>query len=96
MPRKPDNPSVSQMKAGDLSNVIKESDGLHIVKLVQKEPSRQMSFEEAKVDIENKLMLPIMNKRKAEWENALKKNAKIEIIQDKLAMPEKENKGRNQ
>ena len=88
--------AAAKMKSGDLSDVIKESDGLHIIKMLKKEPFRQFSFEEARVDIEHRLMGPVMNKRKTEWENRLKKTAKIEIMQDAPAMPAKENKGRNQ
>ena len=85
--------AASLMKPGDLSSVIIESDGLHIIKLVRKEPSRQLSFEEARVDIEHKLMLPIMNKRKEQWANELKKNAKIDIIENKTVKPAQATKG---
>ena len=83
------------MKAGDLSNVIIESDGLHIIKLLQKEPSRQLSFEEARVDIERELTLPVMNKRKQQWENEMKKNARIEIMNTQDVMPVPGNMGQN-
>jgi len=92
---KQEYPSIFQaaaiMKPGDLSGVIKESDGLHIIKLLKKEPSRQLSFEEAKVDIEHKLMLPVIDKRKQQWENELKKNAKIEIMNTQDVKPAPEN-----
>ena len=48
-----------------------------------KGPSGQMSFEEAKPAIEEKLMAPRIQKREEEWMNALKKDAKIEITMDK-------------
>jgi len=81
--------TAAKMKSGELSSVIKESDGLHIVKLLQKEPSRQLSFDEARGEIEHKLMQPLINKRKLQWDNELKKNAVIEIMdtQDVMSVP---------
>jgi len=71
--------TAAKMKPGELSNVIKEEDGLHIIKLVRKEPLRQLSFQEARVDIERKLTQPDMNRVKERWKDSLKKKAKIEI-----------------
>ena len=48
-------------------------------------PSGQMSYEEAKPAIEEKLMTPLVQKREDEWVNEMKKNAKIEITLDKAA-----------
>jgi len=71
---------LGTMKPGGVSGVIQERDGLHIVKLKRREPARQMTFKEAKNIIEQKMMRKAVEKRKEEWENQLKKNAKIEII----------------
>jgi foldase protein PrsA len=79
--------AAAGMKAGEVSNVIKERDGLHIVKLKGKEPARQLSFEEASVFIEQKLQEPLMNKRKNEWESELRKKAKIEILDIQDVIP---------
>ena len=79
--------AAAVMKSGDLSTIITEDDGLHIVKFMQKEPSRKMSFEEARGTVEQKLMAPMFEKRKEEWANGLKKNARIEIL-----LPEVEKK----
>ncbi len=40
--------AVTGMKVGELSGVIKDKDGFHIIKVTKKEPSRQLTFEEAK------------------------------------------------
>lgn len=48
-------------------------------------PSGQMSFEEARPLIEQKLMKPAVQKREEEWFESLKKAAKIEITSDKSA-----------
>jgi parvulin-like peptidyl-prolyl isomerase len=83
--------AAAVMQEGGLSAVIAEDDGLHIIKLLKRQPSRQMAFEEAKGPIEQKLMLPLVTKRKQEWEAELKKAAKIEIL-----LPEVEKKLREE
>ncbi len=45
----------------------------------------QMSFDEARPIIEEKLMKPLVQKREDEWVEGLKKTAKIEIMLDKSA-----------
>jgi parvulin-like peptidyl-prolyl isomerase len=62
--------------------VIREEDGLHIIKVMKREPERQLSFEEARPQIEIELKRPLIEKRKQEWEAELKKKAKIEILLD--------------
>jgi peptidyl-prolyl cis-trans isomerase C len=69
-----------KMKPGSLSDVIREEDGLHIVKVMKRAPARQMSFEEAHPWIESELKRPLIEKRTQEWEAELRKGAKIEII----------------
>ena len=73
---------VTGMKVGDLSSVIKDKDGFHIIKVTQKEPSRQLTFEEAKSTIETKFLVPAQEQRKEEWEKELGKDAKIEILSE--------------
>lgn len=48
-----------------------------------KGPKGQMTFEEAKPAIEEKLMTPLVQKREDEWVEGLKKAAKIEIMPEK-------------
>jgi len=50
-----------------------------------KGPSGQMSFEEARPAIEEKLMPAAVKKREDEWVEELKKAARIEIISDQSA-----------
>jgi parvulin-like peptidyl-prolyl isomerase len=84
--------AAAKMKSGELSAIIKEEDGLHIVKFLKKVPPQTLSFEEAKGDIERKLMQPFIEKRKAEWERGLKKNARIEIMLAEVEKKIKEEK----
>jgi parvulin-like peptidyl-prolyl isomerase len=71
--------AAAKMKEGELSEVIRQSDGLHIIKVTKKEPARQLSFEEVRPMIENKAKAPLIEKRKQEWETGLKSSAKIEL-----------------
>jgi parvulin-like peptidyl-prolyl isomerase len=71
--------SLSGMKSGDVSGIIQERDGLHIVKAGSKSPARIMTFKEAKHIIGQRLMNQAIEKRKEEWEKGLKKSAKIEV-----------------
>jgi len=72
--------AARDMKAGDLSGIIKDKDGFHIIKLIKKEPSRQLTFEEAKSAIETKFLLPAQEQRKKDLEKELRKDAVIEIM----------------
>jgi parvulin-like peptidyl-prolyl isomerase len=74
--------AAARLKEGSLSDVIREEDGLHIIKVMKREPARQLSFEEARPQIEIELKRPLIEKRKQEWEAELKKKAKIEILLD--------------
>ncbi len=76
--------AMAGMNVGDLSGVLTDRDGLHIVKVSRKDAPRQATFEEAKGAIEPKFLVPAQDKRKDEWEKELKKNARIEIV---LAAP---------
>jgi PPIC-type PPIASE domain/SurA-like N-terminal domain len=77
--------TMSGMKVGQLSGVIEGKDGFHIIKVEKKEPAHLASFKEAKPTIEARFLVPAQNKRKEEWENQLKKHAKIEIMSAKKA-----------
>lgn len=72
--------TMVDMKVGDLSGLIAEGDGLHIIKVIKRELSRQATFEEARPTIEPKFLVPVQEHRKEEWEKELRKDAKIEIM----------------
>jgi hypothetical protein len=76
--------TMTGMKEGDLSGVIKDRDGLHIIKIIKKEPSRQATFEEARPSLEPRFLVPAQDKREEEWEKELRKDAQIEILLDKF------------
>lgn len=72
--------TLTKMKQDEVSNIVKETDGLHIVRMKKKEPSKEMSFEEARNVIEKELQSSLAEKRKDEWEKSLKRDAKIEVL----------------
>ena len=72
--------AMTEMNIGDLSGVIKDKDGFHIIKVVKKDVSRPATFEEARGAIEPKFRVPAQEQRRQEWERELKKDAKIEIM----------------
>ncbi len=83
--------TMTDMNVGDLSGVIKDKDGFHIVKVKKKEPSRQLTLEETKGTIELKFLVPAQDHRKEEWEKELREKAKIEIMTDAVEKKLKEN-----
>jgi len=95
--RKDKNPeiykAIAGMKAGDLSDVMQDKDGFHIIKVINKEPSRQLTFEEAKSAIETRFLVPAQDQRREDWEKELRKNAKIEIMLDDMKKDHKEDAG---
>jgi peptidyl-prolyl cis-trans isomerase C len=76
--------TMTDMKAGDLSGVIKDKDSYHIIKVVKKEFSRQSTFEEARPVIEPRFLVPAQDQRKEEWGKELRKDAKIEILTEEI------------
>jgi hypothetical protein len=70
----------AKLKPGNLSDVIRENDGLHLIKVTGRQPASPLSFDEARPLIEDELKRPLIEKRKKEWEEELRKRAKIEII----------------
>ncbi|MBS1127178.1 MAG: peptidylprolyl isomerase [Nitrospirae bacterium] len=71
---------AAKLKVGEVSDVIKENDELHIIKMTKREPAKQLSFDEARALIESELKRPLIERRKQEWEAELRKSAKIEIV----------------
>jgi uncharacterized protein (DUF2249 family) len=76
--------AMTEMNVGDLSGVIKDSDGFHIIKILKKYKSHQATFDEARGALESKFLVPTQEQRKQEWERELKKGAKVEIMLDDI------------
>jgi parvulin-like peptidyl-prolyl isomerase len=76
--------AAKKLKVGELSGVIKASDGLHIIKLKAYAPEKQLSFDEARGSLEGKFRVPAQQQRLEEWGRELRKDAKIEIKDAKI------------
>ncbi len=80
--------AMTKMKKGEVSDIIKDVDGIHIVKMLGKEPARQMTFDEARNLLQRDYIAMEGEKRMKDWIDELKKSAKIEIrlaeVEEKL------------
>lgn len=72
------------MEVGQYSGVVKDNGSLHIFKVLKNEPARDMTEEEARGFIEDRLAPYFQEQRRAEWMEELRKNAEIEILLDDL------------
>jgi parvulin-like peptidyl-prolyl isomerase len=73
--------AARNLREGELSGIIKTPDSLHIVKLIQYTPEKQITFDEARGAIEGTLKARARQKRFREWEAELKQGAEIEIME---------------
>lgn len=69
------------LKPGELSGIIKAGDGFHIIKVKEYTPERYYTFEESRGAIEKKFRIEAQQQRALEWEQDLKKDSRIEILQ---------------
>jgi peptidyl-prolyl cis-trans isomerase SurA len=70
---------IFTMREGDISEVIRTSNGLHIVKIESFSKGAEQSFPEIKAEIERRLLQGKMEQRFQDWTNELKDRAFIEI-----------------
>jgi parvulin-like peptidyl-prolyl isomerase len=82
--------AARELAEGQLSPVIKTSDSFHIIKLKKYSPEVKADFAQIRGLIERKLRAAAQQKRMAEWEAGLRKNAKIEILDPGEAGEKKE------
>jgi parvulin-like peptidyl-prolyl isomerase len=67
-----------KMELNTLSDVIKMQQGFAIIKVEEKQPERQKTFDESKDEIKNKLLSEKQRKVYESWLKKVKKTAKIE------------------
>jgi peptidyl-prolyl cis-trans isomerase SurA len=70
---------IFAMKEGDISDVTRTPNGLHIVKVETFSKGSERPFPETKAEIERRLLQEKMEKRFQDWTNELKDRAFIEI-----------------
>jgi peptidyl-prolyl cis-trans isomerase SurA len=78
--------AARKLQVGEHSELLRTKDSMHVIKLIEYTPGRQKSYEEVRDSIEGKLKSAALVKRRQEWEQQLRKDAKIEV----LAAPDKQ------
>jgi len=72
------------LKIGEISDIIKASDGLHIIKLIEHEEERYPTLDEMRSYLEGQLYPSAVEKRKKEWREELRKGASIKVYEENL------------
>jgi len=72
--------AASKLKVGELSEPIKADNRWYIIKLEDKKPAHQISFEEAKEKLKRELEADRAAELKKKWVDGLKAKAKIEVF----------------
>jgi peptidyl-prolyl cis-trans isomerase C len=68
------------LKPGELSDVVETQFGYHIIKVVEKQPARTVSFDEAKQKIQDFLKSQKIRKGINDYVEKLRKEGKVEIL----------------
>lgn len=76
--------AFSLKKPGDISDIVKTTFGYHIIKLEDRKPPQQLSFEEVKDKIKNRLKEEKRSKILEEYLKKAKKSYKIEVNENLL------------
>ena len=71
--------AAKAMKNGEVSDVVQNDEGYHVLKLIEFSPEKQLTLEEAKPTLELRLKSDAQQKRLDEWSQELRKDARIEI-----------------
>jgi len=69
-----------KLKVGEVSDIIKAENNWFIIKVEDKKPERQMTFEETKARLQKELETERANELKKKWIDSLRAKAKIEIL----------------
>jgi parvulin-like peptidyl-prolyl isomerase len=72
--------AAKKLAPGELSGVITMPSELHIIKLEKYSPERQATYDEVKDKVGLKFKVPAQEQRMKEWEEELKKGAKIVLV----------------
>jgi len=69
-----------KLKVGEVSDIIKAENNWFIIKVEDKKPEHQMTFEETKAKLQKDLEAERANELKKKWIDSLRAKAKIEIL----------------
>ncbi|MEW6520638.1 MAG: peptidylprolyl isomerase [Thermodesulfobacteriota bacterium] len=75
--------AMQGMEIGEFSGVVQDGDTFHIFEVLAKDPARDLTEEEARTMLEDRLAPSFQEKRRAEWMGELRRDAKVEILLDK-------------
>lgn len=75
---------MTEMKVGDFSEIVEDNGTFHIFEVMKNEPARDMTEEEARGFIEDRLAPYFQELRRSEWMKELRKDAKVEVLLDEL------------
>ncbi|MBF0273993.1 MAG: peptidylprolyl isomerase, partial [Nitrospinae bacterium] len=68
-----------KLKVGEVSDIVRTNFGLHLIKVVNEKPRKQLSFEDAKADVNELLFKEKFNALYDEWVKNIRKDSFIEI-----------------
>lgn len=71
---------AKKLSEGEVSGLIRTPDSLHILKLLKYSPEVKAQFSQIRGFVERRVRARAQQKKTAEWEAELKKNARIEIV----------------
>lgn len=72
--------AVLSLKVGEISDIVETLYGYHIIMLTGMKPEAQLTFDEVKSEVRNKLEKKRADELYKKWIDALKAKAKIEIV----------------
>jgi peptidyl-prolyl cis-trans isomerase C len=72
-------------EVGDISDLVATDKGFAVLKLTDKRPALSRSLEEAKPEIQRRLLDDLRAKRKKEFVEEARKSIKVEIFEDQLS-----------
>ena len=75
---------LQKMEVGQFSEVVEDGGTFHIFEVKKNELARDLTEEEARLFIEDKLSYRFQEERRMEWTKELRKDAKIEILDEDL------------
>ena len=77
------------LKTNQISDVVTTSYGYHIIKLNEKIPAQKVEYAKAETDIKEGLAAQAMQKQFPDYIKNLRKEAGVEILDEKLKLPER-------
>ncbi len=77
------------LKTNQISDVVTTSFGYHIIKLSEKIPAEKVDYAKAEANLKEGLAAQAMQKQFPEYIKGLRKEAAVEILDEKLKLPER-------